>query len=65
MAAKKGKSKSAKVPSLKSKKLSADQAGHVKGGILISSTVAHKDMIANTGNAAWKLNAGVASWKLK
>lgn len=32
MAAKKGKSKSAKVPGLKSKKLTAGQAGQVKGG---------------------------------
>lgn len=65
MAAKKGKSKSAKVPALKSKKLSADQAGQVKGGILISSAVAFKDPAVQKGihfkltdAAAWKLSNG-------
>ena len=63
MAAKKGKSKSAKVPALKSKKLNADQAGQVKGGILISSTVAHKDMEGVQKGIHFKLT-DAAAWKL-
>lgn len=63
MAAKKGKTKTAKVTDLKSRKLSAKAADQVKGGILISSNLAHKDMVAQKGNeAAWKLSS--PSWKL-
>jgi hypothetical protein len=44
MAAKKGKSKSAKVPGLKSKKLTTEQAGQVRGGVGIE--LGHKDLVA-------------------
>lgn len=42
MAAKKGKTKSAKVSNLKSKKLSPNQAGQVKGGLAGSTNLIHK-----------------------
>ncbi len=66
MAAKKGKSKSAKVSSLKSKKLGADQAGAVKGGALISNTQGvFKTPTTQVSNSAWKLDAASSAWKFK
>lgn len=60
MAAKKGKTKSAKVSGLKSKKLSAENAGQVKGGAsptisegIWKSPAGHKDSVA------WKLTGGL------
>lgn len=61
MAAKKGKTKSAKVSSLKSKKLSADQAGQVKGGLTVATNIAHKGSIAHKDSVAWKLADGSIS----
>jgi hypothetical protein len=65
MAAKKGKTKSAKVSGMKSKKLSADQAGQVKGGLSISNQLGHKDIsVGHKDISSWKLTGGYTSWKV-
>ncbi len=57
MAAKKGKTKSAKVSSLKSKKLNADQASEVKGGVLISGVKGvFKTPTTQVGNSEFKID---------
>jgi hypothetical protein len=60
MAAKKGKS-SAKVPGLKSKKLTADQAGQVKGGG--NFELAHKDLVSG-GLRGVEFKGGLPNTKL-
>jgi hypothetical protein len=60
MAAKKGKSTSAKVPGLKSKKLSADQAGQVKGGG--NFELGHKDLVGGLRGVEFK--GGLPSTKM-
>ena len=61
MAARKGKTKTAKVKSLKSKRLNADQAGQVKGGLLPAVNVAQK----LAPSTAWKWSPSVSgiAWK--
>lgn len=64
MTAKKGKSKTTKVSSLKSKKLNAKQADQVKGGIIAVSVAPHKDWAAHKSPSGIKFIGGAgASWK--
>lgn len=64
MAVKKGKNKSAEVTGLKSKKLSADQANQVKGGLSVSTNLTPKDMVGHKDTAAsWKLIGNMDRFK--